>query len=106
MSEVQAAERIFRRFARDTNLLLAARSIRVRPGVQAGSLAPALERMLRDLGASIVSEQAVHAAAVPSLVGFASHLLQVDADLGRAHKATRWKPTLNALAIAFESRRY
>lgn len=56
MSEVQTAERIVRRFARDTNLLLAARAARVRPGAHTAPLVPVLERMLRDLGVRIVSD--------------------------------------------------
>ncbi|MBZ4487162.1 adenosylhomocysteinase [Microbacterium sp. cx-55] len=57
---MQTAERIVRRFARRTNLLIAGRPARIRRPLDAGiaPLAAELERMLRALGAVIVTDSA------------------------------------------------
>lgn len=106
MSEVQTAERLVRRFARETNLLLAGRPVRVRrqhpvslPGAnptdapsgatpravarpapapsRAAQAADALERMLRALGAVVLDPSALPQ---PGLVEFALDLLPPGAD--------------------------
>lgn len=53
MDEQAAAESLVRRFARDTNLLIAGRPARVRPAAREDAVAAALERMLRRLGALV-----------------------------------------------------
>jgi adenosylhomocysteinase len=77
MSEVQTAERIVRRFARRTNLLIAGRPARVRRPAAAAlvPLADALERMLRALGAAPATTPAA-----PGTVEFSFDLLDPGVD--------------------------
>ena len=57
MSDLRAAERTIRQFARETNLLVAGRPARVRAADSTDPGAVALSRMLRALGAQVVDPE-------------------------------------------------